>query len=39
MMAHDDTLNLEVLVAKTAAKGGAAKEVQIEFVTVGHAPE
>jgi hypothetical protein len=38
-MAHDDTLNLEVLVAKTAAKGGAAKEVQIEFVAVGHAPE
>ncbi len=39
-MAHDDTLNLEVLVAKTAAKpGGAAKEVQIELVAVGHAPE
>ena len=37
--AHDDTLNLELLVAKTAAKGGAAKEVQIEFVAVGHAPE
>ena len=38
-MAHDDTLNLEVLVAKTAAKGSASKEIQIELVTVGHAPE
>ena len=39
-MAHDDTLDLEMLVAKTAAKpGGAVKEVQIELVTVGHAPE
>lgn len=38
-MAHDDTLNLEVLVAKTAAKGSASKEIQIELVAVGHAPE
>jgi len=39
-MAHDDTLNLEVLVAKTAGKAGSAvKDVQIELVTVGHAPE
>ena len=39
-MAHEDTLNLEVLVAKTTAKKGApTKEVQIELVTVGHAPE
>ena len=38
-MAHDDTLNLEVLVAKTGAKGSASKEIQIELVAVGHAPE
>lgn len=39
-MAHDDTLDLEVLVAKVAAKpGSTVKTVQIELVTVGHAPE
>jgi hypothetical protein len=38
MMAHNDDLNLEVLVAKTPANGGA-KELQVEFVAVGHAPE
>jgi hypothetical protein len=39
-MAHDDTLNLEVLVAKTAGKAGkTTKDIQIELVTVGHAPE
>jgi hypothetical protein len=39
-MAHDDTLNLEVLVAKTAGKAGkTTKDVQIELVAVGHAPE
>ncbi len=39
-MGHDDTLNLEVLVAKTAGKAGKTKrDIQIELVTVGHAPE
>jgi hypothetical protein len=38
-MTHQDELNLELLVAKTPAKGGSAKELQIEFVAVGHAPE
>jgi hypothetical protein len=38
-MAHEDNLKLEVLVLKTPAKSGSAKEVQIEFVAVGHAPE
>jgi hypothetical protein len=36
---HADVLNLEVLVAKTSVKGGAAKELQVELVVVGHAPE
>ena len=39
-MAHDDTLNLEVLVVTTStAKGSSTKELQLELVTVGHAPE
>ncbi len=39
-MAHDDELNLEMLVIKTNAKKGAAtKDIQIELVTVGHAAE
>jgi hypothetical protein len=36
---HAADLDLEVLIAKTSAKGGAAKELQVELVVVGHAPE
>ena len=39
-MVHEDTLDLEVLVAKTTtAPGAQAKEIQIELVAVGYAPE
>lgn len=39
-IAHDDELNLEMLVIKTAVKKGSlTKDIQIELVTVGHAAE
>jgi hypothetical protein len=38
-MAHMSELKLEVLVTKVTAKGDAAKDLQVELVVVGHAPE
>ena len=40
MMVHQDTLELEVLVAKTVGKSASkSQDVQIELVAVGHALE
>jgi hypothetical protein len=38
-MAHHEELNLDLLVAKIDTQGSSTKELQIEFVAVGHAPE